>query len=193
MTFSEEELTAIVQEHFERKESEVEQKGPKEGEWFKVNPASIDQRLFENERTDERQEHLRFYIQRSFDYLKGNPENNKAFKTFIPSRDKDHYSNPKASKLKNFASQIGDHMGYWWEWALMLAQRIANGESWESLCNVPDTANWYLLVEFPMHSKIVGGSIRSYYNPSPSNINSYAYWDSDIVESAVPLVVDYDD
>jgi len=194
MTFSEEELISILEEHFERKNSEVEQKGPKEGEWFKVNPSSIDQRLFENERTDKRQEDLRFYIQRSFDYLKENPENNKAFKTFIPQRDKYHYSNPKVSKLKNFASQIGDHMGYWWEWALMLAQRIANGESWESLCNVPDTANWYLLVvDFSMHSRIVGGSRRSCYNPPSSNIDSYSYWDGDEVKDAVPLVVDYDD
>lgn len=195
MTFSEEELSSILEEHFERKRSEVEQKGPKEGEWFKVNPSSIDQQLFENKRTDEMQEHLRFYIQQAFKELKENPEKNKDFKVLIPKRDIDHYGeNPSVSKLKNFASQIGDHMGYWWEWALMLEQRIANGESWESLCNVPDTANWYLLVEdFSMHSRIVGGSRRSCYNPSPSNINSYDYWDGDIVESAVPLVVDYDD
>ena len=194
MTFSEKELTSILEEHFKRKESEVELKGPEEGKWFKVKPSSIDQKLFENKRPDEIQERLSLYIRQAFKELKENPEKNKDFKVLIPKRDIERYGkNPSVSKLKKFARQIGDHMGYWWEWALMIAQRIANGESWESLCNEPDTANWYLLVEFSTHSRLVGGSRRSIYNPSAAYIESYSYWDRDIVERAVPLVVDYDD
>jgi len=194
MTFSEEELTSILEEHFERKKSETKSKGPIEGEWFKVNPSSIDQQLFENKRTDDAQERLRFYIQEAFKELKENPEKNKDFKVLIPKRDKDHYGeNPSVSKLKNFARQIGDHMSYWWEWALTIAQRIANGESWESLCNEPDTANWYLLVEWYEHSRMVGGSILSYQNFPAAHIDSYTFWDHDWVKNTVPLVVDYDD
>jgi len=126
--------------------------------------------------------------------MKENPEKNKDFKVLIPKRDKDHYGeNPSVSKLKNFARQIGDHMSYWWEWALTIAQRIANGESWESLCNEPDTANWYLLVEWYEHSRMVGGSILSYQNFPAAHIDSYTFWDHDWVKNTVPLVVDYDD
>ena len=191
MTFSEKELTSILEEHFKRKESEVEPKGPKEGEWFKVNPSSIDQRLFEHQRTDDSQELLRFYIQRAFEKMKENPEKKKPFKTFIPEKRYDN--NIRVSELKDLARTIGDHMGCMWEWALMLAQRIANGESWESLCNVPDTANWYLLTEWHEHSRLVGGSRRSFYNPPSAHVDCYDYWDGDDVNNAVPLIVAYDD
>ena len=137
---------------------------------------------------------MRFYIQQAFEELKENPDKNKAFKVLIPPRDIHHYGDtPSVSKLRNFASQMGDHMGFLWEWALMLAQRIANGESWETLCNVPDTANWYLLIEWDEHSRRVGGSKRCSFNPPAAYIYSYTYWDKDWVNTTVPLVVDYDD
>ena len=191
MTFSEEELSSILEEHFERKKSEAKSKGPIEGKWFKVNPSSIDQQLFEDKRTDDLQEKLRFHIQLAFKELKENPEKNEAFKIFIPEKEYDN--NPRRIvELKNLASQIGDHMGLWWEWALMLAQRIANGETWESLCNEPDSTNWYLLVSWHRHSRRVGGSRKSFYNPPSGNIELYEYWNGDTVRDTVPLVVAYD-
>lgn len=196
MTFSEQELIAIVEKHLSSKDTKkittakVPQK-PTEGEWFEVKPHAIDQKLFEKKRNNNRQEVTRQLILEAFDEMKNNPEKyGKNFKTMMPKKT---WSSKTVAQLKEMASNLGDHNANWVEQALEWAQRIANGESWEAICNDKDTANWYRLVVWKNgYSRLVGGSVDYLiYDPASSVGGSYCD-DGDKLYSTVPLVVLYE-
>jgi len=197
MTFSEEELTSILEKHFKKEESEDIQtvtefdNVPTDGKWFKVNPSAIDQNLFKEKREDYRQQITRWYIWRAFRELEEHPERNKEFKTLIPEKTWDRMS---IHKIEDTAGQLGDHMADWVEQALEWAQRIANGETWESLCNEADTANWYRLVVWrDGYAQRVGGSRKvDRFNTPASEVFSFYCYRDEIVDNIVPLVVAYE-
>ena len=108
----------------------------------------------------------------------------------MPKRDCTHKT---VGEFKKEASQLGGHIADWVEQALEWAQRIANGETWKSICNDPDTANWYRLVTWQDgYFRIVGGSCNSDYNYSASSVNCNNFWSNDILVYTVPLVVYYE-
>lgn len=162
---------------------------PTEGKCFEVNPMGIDRSLFQQKRSDERQEETRQYILEAFDEVDKYPEEYaKLFKTLIPEKTWDGYKMVK--ELKQYAKEIGDHMANWVELALVWAQQIANGETWEAICNNPDTVNWYRLVIWKNgHIRLVGGS-RNINNISPAT-ELYYFSDDDNfrIGHTVPLVV----
>lgn len=49
-------------------------------------------------------------------------------------------------ELKEEAKNQGGHMANWIEQALEWAQRIDNGESWETICNEPDKNKHYRMI-----------------------------------------------
>lgn len=192
MTFSEKELIAILEEHFSSKTttSKVAQK-PTEDEWFEVNPLTIDQKLFEEKRNNKMQEATRQLILEAFVEMKNNPEKyGKNFKTMIPKKE---WESKTVAELKELACKLGDHNADWIEQALEWAQRIANGESWKSICNDADTANWHRLVVWKNgYARLVGGSVDLGENVPASDAVS-AYFDSDkYLDCGVPLVVLYE-
>lgn len=88
---------------------------------------------------------------------------------------------------------MGDHLTDWVEQAFEWAQKIANGESWESICNEVDTAKWVRCVRWKAWIKFVGGSSEYPMEKSASfvrNIGSDRIYDN--CEHAVPSVVIYD-
>ena len=195
MTFSEQELIAIVEKHLSSETTQqatiakVAQK-PTEDEWFEVKPQAIDQNLFEKERKDNRQEKTRQLILEAFAKMKDNPEKyGKNFKTMMPKKI---WIDKTAAQLKEMASNLGDHNADWIEQALEWAQRIANGELWETICNDKDTANWYRLVVWKNgYARLVGGSVNgSNFDPA-SDVVSLNYDDDDDLSCTVPLVVLY--
>ena len=191
MTFSEEELTSILEEHFKKKESESKQKGPIEGEWFKVNPLSIDQNFFKEKREDSRQELTRKIILEAFKEMKRHSKYAKPFKTLMPQKT---WRIKKVRELKVLAKSLGVHNADWVEQALEWAQRIMNGESWEDICNKEDNANWYRLVVWnDGYARLVGGAKLNHDYYMASNVHYYNHWDNDSIYFTVPLVVDYDD
>lgn len=171
-------------------EVEVAQK-PTEGKYFEVNPQAIDQKLFEKERTDKSQEKTRQFILEAFIEMKCNPEKyGRKFMTIIPKRD---WETTEVAQLVKIICKYGDHNADWVEQALEWAQRIANGESWEAICNEPDTANYYRIVlgKNGYSGMFVGGCGKvSDYRPA-SNILGKActgyYW----LRLTVPLIVRY--
>ena len=114
MTFSEQELIAIVEEYLSRK---ITIKEPTfkvaektiEREWFEVKPLTIDQELFEEKRNDSKQEETRKLILEAFDEMKKNSEKyGKNFKTIIPNKT---WSKSRTMPpLYTIVSRFGDHV-----------------------------------------------------------------------------------
>ena len=194
-TFSEQELIAIVEKHLRNNESKITKikQVPTEGKWFGVNPLAIDQNLFKEKRENFRQEVTRQYILEAFEEMKKNSKYARAFKTMMPKKTWDGKTEKTVKELKKLATKLGDHNADWVEQALEWAQRIANGESWEYICNKEDTSDCFRLVIWKNgYARLVGGShISSKYYPA-SNVILSDYGDNDYFYSTVPLVVLYE-
>ena len=196
MTFTEQELVAIVEKHLlseTTKEITVTKVAQKwaEDEWFEVKPHAIDQKLFEKKRKDTMQENTRQLILKAFEKMKANPEKyGKNFKTLMPKRE---WKVKTVMELKEMARDFGDHNADWVEQALEWAQRIANGESWKSICNDDDTANWFRLVVWKNgYARLVGGSVGNGNCHPASYVYSSDYRDYEHLQHTVPLVVLYE-
>jgi len=192
MTFSEQQLSFILEKYFSNEDkkvpkSKVAQK-PTEDAWFEVKPQTIDQKLFQNKRKDKNQEEIRKWILEAFLEMKNNPKYGRNFKTMMPKKE---WKLKTAGGLKELACKLGDHNANWVEQAFEWAQQISNGESWESVCNNPDTANWHRLVVWKDgYNRIIGGSV--YERHPASNVNCNICTDDDILKSTVPLVVSFE-
>lgn len=137
-TFSESELIAILEDYFELGV-------PIEGKWFKVDPAKIDRRLFSKKRPDSQQEKIRKFIKEAFKEVESNPEMYAdPFEIMVP--EKTWEGRATGGKFEKIASSFCGHIADKIEFYLGVAQRIANGETWEHLCNARDTANWYRVI-----------------------------------------------
>lgn len=206
MTFSEEELVLILEKHFATKETQQKEENtqtaknrqqvetkvaqvPTEGKWFEVNPKAIDQSLFSKPRNNKKQEETRKLILEAFAKMRNNSKYVGTFKTMRPKK---RWNVKKVDELKEIACYFGGHMADWVEQALEWAQRISNGETWESVCNEPDTANWYRLVIWKSGCpRLVGGSCRSSGYIPASDVCSDDCNSSDRLVDTVPLVVSY--
>lgn len=206
MTFSEEELTAILEEHFGDKTSKTEDETTKgvqtqiedeetkptktkaKGKCFDVIPSSIDRSLFQEKRANAQQEWTRQIIEEAFDEVDKYPEEYaKAFKVMIPEK---MWSFTTIRELKKLAKNLGGHIANWVEQALVWAQRISNGETWEAVCNDPDTEKWYRLVEWKNASyRLVGGSVNDSVVHPASYVRLDACNGCDSIIDTVPLVV----
>ena len=195
MTFSEQELSSILEEHFSSKTTKKtttakEAQKPTEDAWFEVKPQAIDQKLFEKKREDNRQEETRKLILEAFAEMKDNPEKYGNFKTMMPQKT---WSSITVAQLKEMACELGDHNADRVEQALEWAQRIANGESWEAICNDKDTANWYRLVVWKNgYTRLVGGSVCDFNDLPASDVGFSVCFDYNYLSSTVPLVVLYE-
>ena len=170
---------------------EVAQK-PTEGKLFEVKPLAIDQILFKKERKDKRQEKMRRIILEAFEESKKNPEKySKNFRTMIPQK---YWPREKTiADLEEIASKLGDHMANWVEQALEWAQRIANGESWESVCNESDNAKYTRLVAWKNGYYRGIGGYSSFVTIPASHVFDQNLQDTIWLDNKVPLVVDYDE
>lgn len=190
MTFSEQELIAIVEKYIIINNDNQITQTPAEGLWFEVNPKAINQKLFQEERKDSNQEETRQLILEAFAELKDHPKKyGRVFETMILRKEG---GSEKVGDLKKMACKFGDHNINWVEQALEWAQRISNGEPWENICNKRDTANWYRLVVWKdAHSKFIGGSTRCESNKPATNVNKYDLEDNNVIDHTVPVSVRY--
>ena len=189
MSFTKQELIDIIKEHFPNPTKVVKQ--PTENEWFEVKPQAIDQKIFEEERKDFRQEETRKLIVEAFAKMKKNPEKyGKNFKTMFPKKE---WVAKTIAQLEEMASERGDHNADWVEQALEWAQRIANGEAWKCICNYADEANYYRVVIYKLgDAKLVGGSVKYNDIMPASHVSSSYYGSNCIFSGAVPLIVLYE-
>ena len=176
---------SVSNEKIENKE--IVETRPVEGKWFEVKPLAIEQKLFKKKRNDARQESTRKLILEAFSEMRKNPKYEKAFKTLIPEKPS---TSRNVGELKVLASTLGDHNADWIEQALEWAQRISNGETWETVCNEKDTAKWQRLVVWKEgYCRFIGGSHEN--NNSATYVGDYDYCDFRNIFDAVPLVVSY--
>lgn len=111
---------------------------PEKGKLFEVNPLTINRTLFEEPFRNKRKEKTRKIICEALAKVDKYPEKyEKAFYTLIPEKKWDIYKTVGDFMLcaKKFDGKLAD----WVQQALEWAQRIQNGESWESICSTPDT------------------------------------------------------
>ena len=191
------EVETIVREYFSRKD-ETEQTTQKEtkliprptgGFPFKVNPLEIDRKLFQEVREDCEQEKMRNLILEAFSEVDAQPQKyGKPFKTLFPTEKPWEYT--YVYILEKFASELGGHNANWVEQALEWAQRIQNGETWDSICKRPDTAKWYRLVLWKNGIyRVVGGSLGSKDFRPASYVHNRTYFSMERISDTVELVV----
>ena len=194
-SFSEQELISILENHFsdediKNEDSEIVAKPPVQGQWFEVKPLEIRQSLFQNQRIDVGQEKIRILILEAFLEVKTNPRKyGRNFKTKMPKKTWDEKS---IKELKKEARKYhNSHNADWVEQALEWAQRIHNGESWETLCNKEDPAEYRKIVVWKNgYTRLVGNC--SGYGMVPTDISVY-YPSYFVLDDVVPLVVSYPD
>ena len=164
--------------------------GPTEGRWFDVNPLEIDQTLFQQKRNDWKQEPIRKLILQAFDAVNKNPEKyGRKFKTMMPYKN---WCSKTPKELEQLACELGDHNADLVEQALEWAQRIYNGESWQTVCNNRDTAKWARLITSQGGYLYVGGWLSESYGYPASFINELYFLFFHTTNTAVPLVVLYE-
>jgi len=166
-------------------------KRPTEGEWFEVNPLFINQELFQTQRVNYSQEKTRQSILEAFMEMQKKPEKySKPFQTMIPEKK---WHSKTVDELKELATTLGDHMADRIEQALEWAQRINNGEAWETICNKTDTVNFYRLVAWEKnYACMVGGAYKyNDMNYAPTDVFHGVYISDNIITCAVPLIVRY--
>ena len=187
MIFSEEELIAIVGEYFNNKKFKVAQT-PTEEKCFVVNLNDIDQNLFKKERKDSEQECIRQIILEAFLEVKSNPEKyEKTFMTMIPKKI---WLEKTVEEMEEFTRSMGGHIADWVEQSLEWAQRIANGETWEAICNNPDTAEWYRLVRWQNDKyRMIGGSSKLHHCNSSSFVLNIDFCSDIKIKNTVPSIV----
>ena len=162
---------------------------PSEGKLFEVNPLGIDRSKFEKPMSNRKQEWTRQIIQKAFAEVDKHPEKYaSAFYTLMP--EKKWNGLKTVAELNAYANDLDGQMADWVEQALEWAQRLFNGESWETICNNADTANWYRVILWKNGCyRLVGGS-RNYnvLNPA-SDVFDYDYGPFNCIYDTVPLVV----
>ena len=167
MSFSEEELQVILEQYFFKSkmiaEEDVQIPMQQLDKRFQVTPIDIDRNLFKEERKDKKQEHTRKLILEAFRNVEKNPwKYGKPFKTKVMEKE----LNSGVFSGKDESDE--GHIANWVEQALEWAQRIHNGESWETLCNIPDISRWYRIIIWKDGKlRYIGGSSAD-SNKSPA-------------------------
>lgn len=166
---------------------------PTAGKWFKVSPKSINRKLFDKQRDDKYQEHFRQLVVEAFNYL-NSIQDYRDFETMFPDKEEIdaslHFSNPKRYLYFDEMFQVADVLSLvnidimsCRHAVLEGAQRIHNGESWEDLCNNPDSCKWYRIIAENQWNNdyspilLIGGStmdirMKKYYYYSPVDIQN---------------------
>lgn len=119
-----------------------------------VNPRSIDLSLFEKERDNEEQERMRLFVWKRRRFF----SDYGSFEYIIPSYCKYTRSDGTVKNLVWYVDQYGDYadlkLADSIHQAMLFAQKITKGKTWESLCNQVDK------IKTP---RIISDSFADYY------------------------------
>lgn len=194
MTFSEEQLIAILKNHFSGEQEDIVAeevtKNPIVGTCYLVTPSSINKDLFKEERKDPCQEEIRKLILEAFEELdKKRFQICKPFKIIVPEKT---WTIKNVQELKQIAIDLGGQTTNWIEQALGWAQQINDGTTWEDLCNKKDKHACYRLIIWKDGTcKIIGGSIKDAKLNSLTSISDLSYKDEHLVINTVPSITQY--
>lgn len=164
---------------------------PRVGEWFEVNPQTINRQLFKERREDKRQECTRQLILEAFAAVDGNPEYARGFETMVPKKTWKSSGNT-VRENKEIASELGDRMANWIEEALEWAQRLTNGESWSAVCNGWDGNDFHRMITWKNgFARVVGAALKSGIGFCSTSVLEEDFDDERRVGATVPKVVRY--
>ncbi len=166
---------------------------PVEGEWFDVEPYRINRKLFEDDRQDKEQQFTLGNIRKAFQWLDSSPyENGRPFKILIPKKT---WGTITIREMLDITKTFGGNMSTGFETDFLWAQIINNGETWENLCNKPDTLNYYRLVNWGKENSVIfltGGALKGSINYSATHVETLRSLSLDAVPSkAVPQITCY--
>ena len=185
-TYTLEELSIILEEYQEIKGTTFDLKERiMIGKWFRVTPATMNQKLFQKKREDYYQEDFRKRILEVFESFKQYPERLKPFKTMVPNFEGGAWT---AKQLEEIAQKYGDHVATLYEQELEWAQRICNGESWEEVCNMAEPRGMMYFVGSKYHY-LVGTKDN---NGTYKDVIPFSSNDLYCSKPMKPLVVSYD-
>lgn len=191
-TFSENELVSILESHFSNT-NKSKSKNKRNVNRYTVDLKSINRNLFVTPREDPNQEKVRKLILEAFSEADAKPEKySQPFETLVPDMDILCYTK---SKLIVLAYDLGDHMADWVEQALVWAQKISDGQSWESICNYPDTSknrrmiiwkngNYAIVGSYHDSVSICSASVITLWGKIPEH-------NEDFISYVAPLIVNY--
>ena len=167
-------------------------RGPMDEEWFQIIPAQIDRSIFQIHRRDIKQEKIRHLIVDALEMIDRNPRYyGKPFKTLRPAR---RLGKNSVISLIEQSHWNGDFLASWIEQSVEWAQRIQNGESWETLCNRRDTLNWYRMIMWKDGEvRLIGGSTKNedYCTPTTITGSDDETMQEKLSNYAIPLVSRY--
>ena len=161
ISLSEKEVEELVRNAYATK--------PTKGVRFEVNPEKINRGLFYERRANGVQEWTRQIILHAFKEVdEKNVQYGKTFYTYIPKKT---WLCEKVAFLKKVAER--------------------DGESWSDVCNSPDMAEYYRLVEWtPGQIRRVGGIEKSFTAHSAVHVEKhFFYFLEDKTEDTVPLII----
>lgn len=193
MTFSENELITILESHFSNKTVKTVET-QSDGKHYIVDLKTINRSLFDTPRKDRNQEQVRNLILSAFNEADKNPDQySQPFETIIPK--KEYSRKRRKDELYVLAYKLGDHLANWVEQFLEFAQRISDGEKWESICNNPDISDCQRIIIWIDGEMHIIGSYYDNHSPQPAYIIRDFPRDSEDekieVYSSVPLVIKY--
>ena len=164
---------------------------PTENQWFEVNPLAIEKKFFEEKKKDWRQESVRQLILMAFEELSNNTKYQRKFKTFMPKKT---WVSKSVPELIQMSHELGDHNIDITEQAFEWAQRISNGETWESVCRCNNfISSYYRLVIFKDGSERLVGASHDCDTNFPKSDVDFSFPSEKNADEIIPLVVSYED
>jgi len=165
---------------------------PTEDKWYKVDPMSIEwNRITNHTCKTVKQMNTRQFILEAYRELKDNPK--KYGIKFYTKVIEKTWKHKTVEELRAIARTKGNDNINRIEKGLQLAQRIQNGESWESICDEPDTAKWVIMVLWGKDKvKLIGGSTKAEIKVPPSDIDERLFNKDSRFDTVVPEVVRYE-
>ena len=186
MTFSEDELVQIVEEHLEkRKELKGNVDTKIEGKWFQVDLTQIKRELFQQARRDEKQEETRLLIQEALEKA----DQDSQYAMFEIKIQEKYWKTKSYREMRDIAYKQGAHIADWVEIALWWAQRIKKEEDWSKLCNEIENSKWYKIVVWHNTLAYVGNCTMEHGNSSETEVFECSQLHRIQICDAVPVIV----
>lgn len=141
-------------------------KTPEEGKAFKIEFGGIKRRFFETERKEKKEEATRQFILECLEMAEKNPELYERFYILIPKWEWVYKSRYSEDEFQNYPLRVCGKQTDWVESGLMIAYRISNGESWDSICHEKDNIDKPRVIKWKNDELILSGGADVNLTPS---------------------------
>lgn len=185
-TFSEGELTKILEEFFSKEESSRKKEVIRiEGKWITVNLSAIKQEMFKAPRKDIKQEETRKIIEEAIEIANRNQQY-RNFEIQIPEKK---WKTKSFREMRELARKQKSHIGNWVEVALWWATQIQKEEDWEYMCNDVENTEWYKVADWKHTLAYVGNCTSNSGKASATEVYECSYLHRIQICDAVPYLV----